>query len=193
MPKSRCEASRQMPFHFQRLELPEVILIEPIVLEDERGSFTESYKYSDFVRFGIASPFVQDNHSRSLKGVLRGLHYQKKAKAQGKLVRVLQGEILDVAVDIRRNSHTYGKWVEVKLSGKNAAMLYVPTGFAHGFCVLSDVADILYKLTEEYAPDQERGIAWNDPDLCIPWPVGKPILSLRDAGLPPLRDADNDF
>lgn len=182
-----------MAFRFQRLEIPEVVLVEPDVLEDERGYFVETYKYSDFATFGLGERFVQDNQSRSLQGVLRGLHYQKRAKQQGKLVRVVAGEVFDVAADIRKNSPTFGKWVGVILSADNRRALYVPPGFAHGFCVLSDIADVFYKATEEYAPDHERGISWNDPDLGISWPIAAPRLSPRDARLPPLREADNDF
>ena len=182
-----------MPFKFQRLDMPDVILIEPTVFVDKRGFFMESYKYSEFAKFGIKEKFVQDNHSRSTRGVLRGLHYQKAPKAQAKLVRVTRGEVFDVAVDIRRGSPTYGRWVGVLLSEENKKMLYVPVGFAHGFCVLSEEAEVLYKTTEEYAPEYERGIIWNDPDIGIKWPIEEPILSPKDAALPRLKDADNDF
>lgn len=182
-----------MPFRFQRQELADVILIEPIAFGDERGLFMETYKASDFAVAGIPDHFVQDNHSRSTQGVLRGLHYQKKSSAQGKLVRAATGEIFDVAVDIRRQSPTFGRWVGVRLSAANRLMLYIPPGFAHGFCVLSDTADIIYRATAEYDPAHERGIIWNDPDLSIVWPVRQPLLSPRDAQLPALRVADNDF
>lgn len=182
-----------MPFRFHRLEISDVVLIEPTVFRDDRGTFLETYKYSEFASFGIPEAFVQDNHSRSARGVLRGLHYQKKAGAQAKLVRVTSGEIFDVAVDLRRSSHTYRRWVGVRLSAEERRMVYIPIGFAHGFCVLSDVADVLYKATHEYAPDQERGIAWNDDELQIAWPVAQPLVSRRDGGLPPLRLADVDF
>jgi len=182
-----------MPFRFTRLEIPEVVLIEPIVFKDERGFFMETYKYSDFSAFGIHERFVQDNHSRSLRGVLRGLHYQNPPKAQGKLVRVLRGEVFDVVVDIRKGSPTYGKWVGVRLSEQNKLMLYVPPGFAHGFCVLSPEAEVLYKCTEEYDPSCEAGIVWNDPDIGIPWPIKDPILSEKDSKWPPLKDAVNYF
>jgi len=196
-----------MPFKFKRLAIPDVILIEPRILPDERGFFMESYKYSEFAAFGIKEHFVQDNHSRSGKGVLRGLHYQNPPKAQGKLVRVVIGEVFDVAVDIRsargikregnipraKGSPTYGKWVGVKLSAENKRMLYIPPGFAHGFCVLSEEAEVLYKVTEEYAPDHEVGIIWNDPELAIEWPIKDPILSVKDAALPTLNDAENRF
>lgn len=136
-----------MPFRFQRLEIPEVILVEPVLFCDERGFFMETYKFSDFSAFGIKERFVQDNHSRSIKGVLRGLHYQNPPRAQGKLVRVIRGEVFDVAVDIRKGSPTYGRWVGVVLSEENKLMLYVPPGFAHGFCVLSEVTEVVYKCT----------------------------------------------
>lgn len=182
-----------MPFRFQRLEIPEVVLIEPRVFWDERGFFMETYKLSDFAAFGINEKFVQDNHSRSIRGVLRGLHYQNPPKAQGKLVRVLAGEIFDVAVDIRKGSPTYGKWVGIKLSAENKRMLYIPPGFAHGFCVLSDVAEVLYKTTAEYDPSCEAGIIWNDPDIGIDWPIKTPIISPKDASWPNLANAVNGF
>ncbi|GFN23658.1 dTDP-4-dehydrorhamnose 3,5-epimerase [Thermanaeromonas sp. C210] len=182
-----------MPFRFTRLEIPEVVLIEPVVFPDERGFFLEAYKYSEFAAFGITERFLQDNHSRSRKGVLRGLHYQNPPKAQGKLIRVVVGEIFDVAVDIRKGSPTYGRWVGVRLSSENKRMLYIPPGFAHGFCVLSEAAEVLYKTTEEYAPECEAGIIWNDPDIRISWPVENPVLSPKDARWPPLKDAVNGF
>lgn len=182
-----------MPFRFKRLEIPEVVLIEPEVFSDERGFFMETYKHSEFFAFGIRAHFVQDNHSRSIRGVLRGLHYQNPPMAQGKMVRVMLGEIFDVAVDIRKGSPTYGKWVGMRLSAENRRMLYIPEGFAHGFCVLSDVAEVIYKVTEEYSQEHESGICWNDPDIGINWPIEKPLLSARDAVLPPLRKAGNYF
>ena len=182
-----------MPFTFKRLEIPDVILIEPRVFQDVRGFFMETYKYSDFAAFGIAERFVQDNHSRSVKGVLRGLHYQNPPHAQGKLIRVVVGEVFDVAVDIRKGSPTYGKWVGVKLSAENRRMLYIPPGFAHGFCVLSDVAEVVYKVTAEYAPECEAGIIWNDPGIGIEWPIKHPIISSKDAQWPTLREAVNGF
>jgi len=182
-----------MPFKIQRLEIPDVILIEPEVFSDERGFFMETYKYSEFSAFGINEHFLQDNHSRSAKGVLRGLHYQNPPKAQGKLVRVILGEVFDVAVDIRKGSPTYGRWVGVVLSSENKRMLYIPPGFAHGFCVLSDAAEVLYKVTKEYAPECEAGIIWNDPEIGIEWPIEHPIISSKDAQWPTLREAVNDF
>ena len=182
-----------MQFKFRRLEIPEVILIEPVVFEDERGFFMETYKYSDFSNFGIKERFVQDNHSKSKKGVLRGLHYQKNPKAQGKLVRCIRGKIFDVAVDIRKGSPTFGKWVGVILSEENKRMLYIPKGFAHGFCVLSDEAEVVYKCTEEYSPENDRGIIWNDKDIGIKWPIKDPILSEKDKKHPTLKNADINF
>jgi len=180
-------------FNFQRLAIPEVVLVEPRAFEDERGFFMETYKHSAFAFFGISERFIQDNHSRSTKGVLRGLHYQKNPNSQGKLVRAVVGEIFDVAVDIRQASPTYGKWVGVNLSDQNQNMLYIPPNFAHGFCVISDIAEVLYKATDEYAPESERGVIWNDQDLAIAWPVAKPIVSAKDNALPTLSAADNEF
>jgi dTDP-4-dehydrorhamnose 3,5-epimerase len=142
---------------------------------------------------GIGDVFVQDNHSRSTRGVLRGLHYQMPPAGQAKLVRVVLGEVWDVAVDIRHGSPTFGRWVGVTLSAENRRQLYVPVGFAHGFCVISEVAEFLYKASSYYAPDLERGIAWDDPDLAIPWPVAGPTLSARDRSHPRLADAAHDY
>lgn len=182
-----------MPFNFKRLSIPEVILIEPKIFEDNRGFFMETYKYSDFSNFGIKEYFVQDNYSRSAKDVLRGLHYQKNPKAQGKLVRCLKGEIFDVVVDIRKDSPTYSKWISVILSEGNNLMLYIPPAFAHGFLVLSDSAEVSYKCTEEYSPEHEKGIIWDDPDINIRWPVKNPVLSKKDKEYPALKYADNNF
>ena len=182
-----------MAFRFRRLDIPDVVLIEAQSLKDQRGRFLEGYKQSDFAMHGIPDTFVQDNYSHSLRGVLRGLHYQKHPMDQAKLVTVLRGEIFDVAVDIRRGSPTYARWVGQVLSEANCCLLYVPIGFAHGFCVLSEDASVLYKVTAEYAPELDRGVLWNDPDLGIHWPIDCPLLSLKDAELPPLRLADNDF
>ncbi|MFX0201131.1 MAG: dTDP-4-dehydrorhamnose 3,5-epimerase [Candidatus Hodarchaeota archaeon] len=182
-----------MPFTFTPLEIPEVILIEPLFFEDKRGVFMEFYKYSDFAQAGLKEYFIQDNYSKSTKNVLRGLHYQKYPKAQGKLVRCLKGKIFDVSVDIRLGSPTFGKWLGLELSNDNNLMLYIPATFAHGFVVLSDSAEVLYKCTEEYSLDNERGIIWNDPDIGIKWPVERPILSEKDRKFPLLKDADNNF
>ena len=182
-----------MPFEFIPLDIPDVILVRATRFLDDRGFFVETYRRDDFAAHGIAESFVQDNYSRSTRGVLRGLHYQKKPHAQGKLIQVLDGEIYDVAVDLRLGSPTYRQWVGARLSDARSELLYVPPGFAHGFCVLSDVADFTYKCTAIYAPETYRGIAWDDPDLDIPWPVKNPILSQRDQNLPRLKDADNNF
>jgi dTDP-4-dehydrorhamnose 3,5-epimerase len=183
-----------LSFIFKRLEIPEVILIEPQVFADARGFFMESYKATDFSAFGIKDNFIQDNHSLSAaKGVVRGLHYQKKPKAQAKLIRVIRGSIFDVAVDIRKNSPTYAKWVSAILSAENKAMLYIPDGFAHGFCTLEDDTEIIYKCSEIYSLEHDRGIVWNDVEININWPVTKPILSSKDQGFPTLKEADNNF
>lgn len=182
-----------MAFSFKRLELPEVILLEAEVFGDSRGFFLETYKRSAFGKCGIAQVFVQDNQSRSIRGVLRGLHYQKHPAAQAKLVSVVHGEIFDVAVDIRKGSPSYGRWVGAVLSDQNHRLLFIPEGFAHGFLTLSDEADVVYRVTSEYSPEQDRGILWNDPALGIDWPIKSPVLSPRDACLPRLVEADNNF
>lgn len=182
-----------MPFTYKNLDIPEVILVEAKSFLDDRGFFLESFKESDFISNGIDTKFVQDNFSHSVKGVLRGLHYQKNPKAQAKLVTALRGEIFDVAIDIRKNSPTYGKWVGEKLSDQNHRLLYIPEGFAHGFCVLSQDADVLYKVNNEYSPEHEKGIMWNDPEIDIAWPTDKPILVEKDLQSPTLKDADNNF
>jgi dTDP-4-dehydrorhamnose 3,5-epimerase len=182
-----------MPFRFNPTDISGVIVIDPPVFPDDRGFFMESYKRSEFAAGGINETFVQCNQSKSARGILRGLHYQKNPKAQAKLVRALSGEIYDVAVDLRKGSSTYGKWTTVILSAENKKMLFVPVGFAHGFCVTSADAEMLYMTTEEYAPDLEAGVLWDDPDLAIEWPVANPVLSARDRAWPRLRDADNTF
>lgn len=182
-----------MPFTFTKTSIPEVILIEGKAFPDDRGFFMESFKESEFAKNGITTKFIQDNYSHSSKGALRGLHYQKDPKAQAKLVMAIKGEIFDVAVDIRKNSPTFGKWVGEILSEKNHKLLYVPQGFAHGFLVLSEEADVTYKVNNEYSPENDRGILWNDPDLGINWPNNNPLLSEKDSKQPLLKDADNDF
>ena len=182
-----------MPFKFKRLEIPEVMLVESQAFPDERGFFLEIFKESAFNTNGINTKFVQDNYSHSIKGVLRGLHYQKYPKAQAKLVMVTRGEIFDVAVDIRKGSPTYGKWTSEILSEQNHRLLYIPEGFAHGFCVTSDTADVLYKVNSEYSHEHERGILWNDKDLDIKWPTDKPIVIQKDLQFPTLKNADNNF
>jgi dTDP-4-dehydrorhamnose 3,5-epimerase len=182
-----------MPFTFSSTKIADVIVIEPRVFPDERGFFMETYKRSEFAAHGISAPFVQCNQSRSARGILRGLHFQKLPKAQGKLVRAVNGAIFDVAVDLRSGEPTYGQWVGMELSAANNKMLYTPPGFAHGFCVVSAEADIAYMASEEYAPTLESGIAWDDPDLNIDWPVTTPQLSERDRKWPRLRDANPGF
>jgi len=170
--------------------LPGVVILEPRVFGDERGFFLESYNEKVFAELGIGERFVQDNHSSSQRNVLRGLHYQIK-QTQGKLVRAVEGEILDVAVDVRRSSPTFGGWEAVRLSGENRRMLWIPAGFAHGFCVISEKAQVLYKATDYYAPEYERTLAWNDPDLKIEWELsGEPIVSPKDQRGLVLRDAE---
>ena len=172
--------------------IPDVILIEPKIHGDQRGFFMETYKKPLFYQNGIAIDFVQDNFSRSVKGTLRGLHYQLNPHAQGKLVRVFRGSVYDVAVDVRQDSPTLGQWVGAELSEENKKALYIPPGFAHGFYVLSDIAEFTYKCTSVYAPDSERGIIWNDPELDIQWPIDPNalILSEKDKNNPLFKDAD---
>jgi dTDP-4-dehydrorhamnose 3,5-epimerase len=179
-----------MPFSFYPQAIPDVILVEPQRAGDARGFFMETYKRSAFVANGITETFVQDNYSHSVRGVLRGLHYQKAPQAQGKLVMVFQGEVFDVAVDIRKGSPTFGRWVGVTLCASTPRLFYIPPGFAHGFCVLSETADFVYKVTAEYAPALERGIQWDDPAIGVQWPMADPILSARDMKQPPLSQAD---
>jgi len=165
----------------QSTQIPEVLIVEPTVFGDDRGFFLESFNEREMRNIGIDAHFVQDNHSRSQRNVLRGLHYQI-SQPQGKLVRVVSGKVYDVAVDVRRDSQAFGKWVGVELSAENKRMLWMPPGLAHGFVVLSDSADFLYKATDYYAQEFERTILWNDPDLAIEWPLaGQPILSSKDA------------
>lgn len=173
----------------EALELPEVKLITPEVFEDERGFFFESYSASKLVQGGIDTVFVQDNHSYSKQGVIRGLHYQKKP-GQAKLISVVEGEIFDVAVDIRKASRTYLQWVGVHLSSQNHQKLYIPVGFAHGFAVLSPSAQVQYKVSSEYDPDQERSIFYADEAIGIDWPVENPILSMRDRQAPKLKKVE---
>jgi len=167
--------------------LPGVVVIEPDVHRDGRGFLVETFHAERYRHHGIDGPFVQDNHSRSGGGTLRGLHLQR-ARPQGKLVRVVAGVIFDVAVDVRRGSPTFGRWVGVTLSAENFRQCYVPAGFAHGFCVVGDGAEVFYKCTAAYDPENEIGIAWNDPSLAIEWPIREPILSKRDAANPILSD-----
>ena len=182
-----------MSFTFKKLEIPDVILIEPQSFSDDRGFFLESFKESDFVSSGINVKFVQDNISHSVLDVIRGLHFQKPSKAQAKLITVVNGEILDVAVDIRKSSPTYGKWISEILSADNHNLLYIPEGFAHGFDVLSKEADVMYKVSNEYSPEHEQGIIWNDPKLNIEWLSTKPIISSSDSHLPLFENAVDHF
>lgn len=174
---------------FEPRSIPDVILIEPRVHRDPRGFFLESYHAQRFAEAGIDARFVQDNHSFSAHGTLRGLHMQREF-AQGKLVRCTEGEIFDVAVDARPGSKTFGHWVGESLSAENFRQLFIPPGFLHGFCVISATAQVEYKCTELYHPEDELGVIWNDPDIGIAWPIDAPILSTKDRTLPPLREIE---
>lgn len=184
-----------MPFEFKPFpQMPDVVLVEPRAFGDERGWFMETYKRTDFEKHGIPGDFRQDNHSRSVgKGILRGLHFQKEPMAQGKLVRCIVGEIFDVAVDIRKGSPTYLTWVSVHLSAENRKLLWIPPGFAHGVQALTDVAEIHYKVTNEYSAPHDRSVRWDDPAIGVKWPLAPQNLSKKDAEAPLLKDSDNDF
>lgn len=169
-------------------ELPGVLLVEPRVFGDARGAFMEVFHAGRYAEAGIQAAFVQDNLSRSVKGTLRGLHFQEP-HGQGKLVQVLSGAVYDVVVDIRRGSPSFGRWLGLELSAENRLQLWIPPGFAHGFCVVSEFADFFYKCTDVYVPTADRGLLWNDPDLAIPWPVKAPLLSPKDLAAPRLKDA----
>lgn len=173
-------------------ELPGVLLVEPDVAEDARGWFLETFHARRYAAMGIPGPFVQDNFSFSVQGTVRGLHYQLD-HPQGKLVTVLEGEVLDVAVDIRKGSPTFGRWIGVQLSSKNKRQIYIPPGFAHGFCVTGKAAGFAYKCTEFYAPQDERGIIWNDPTIGIHWPVNAPLLSPKDQAYKTLVEMDQEL
>lgn len=178
-----------MPFEFEKLKIKDVILVKPKVFADNRGFFLESYKKSDFINAGIDVDFNQDNHSKSTKGVLRGLHYQLPPYGQAKLVRCIRGKIFDVAVDIRKDSETFGQWVGEILSEENKHMLYIPIGFAHGFVVLSDEAELIYKASGEYSPSHDRGIRWDDPTINVEWGSDlEPIISEKDNKQPFFKD-----
>lgn len=180
-------------FVFNKTEIEGVFIIEPKVFGDSRGYFMETYKEDEFKQAGLNYNFVQDNQSKSHKGVLRGLHFQRK-HPQAKLVRVISGEVFDVAVDLRKGSPTYGKWVGVILTNENKKMLMIPRGFAHGFVVLSDTAEFVYKCDEVYHPEDEGGIMWNDPDIGIVWPYkGEPSLSEKDAKHPSFKEVKVEF
>lgn len=179
-----------MPFTFVTTDLPGVVLVKPRVIPDDRGFFLEYYKQSEFIENGITDFFVQDNHSRSTVGVLRGLHYQLNPAAQGKLVRCIHGAIWDVAVDIRKSSSHFGQWIGYELNEENKRMLYIPRGFAHGFVTLSETAEITYKVTAEYEPKCDRGIIWNDSQIGIEWPLTDVQVSNKDGNLPLMRGAE---
>ena len=173
--------------NFRETELPGVVVVEPRVFRDERGFFLETYQLPRYQEGGIDAHFLQDNHSYSTRGTLRGLHGQFP-HPQGKLIRAIEGEIFDVAVDVRRGSPAYGQFVTEILSSENFRQIYVPPGMVHGFCVLSDVAQVEYKCTELYRPEAEFSVAWDDPQLGIPWPISDPVLSKKDADAPPLAE-----
>lgn len=182
-----------MPFEFERQKIKDVILIKPKVFGDNRGFFMETYKKTDFFANGIDVEFNQDNHSKSSKGVLRGLHYQAAPYGQAKIVRCGRGRIYDVAVDIRPNSETFGQYVKVELSEENKHMLYIPVGFAHGFVALSDEVELLYKASGEYNPQADRGVLWNDSDINIDWEIDfEPLLSEKDKVQPKLKDINRE-
>jgi dTDP-4-dehydrorhamnose 3,5-epimerase len=188
----KSRSSRTCAMQFIQTDIPEVVIIEPRVFEDSRGFFMETYQARIFAQAGIDCNFVQDNHSKSTRSTLRGLHYQIR-HAQGKLVRVVAGEIFDVAVDIRRSSSTFGKSVNLILSSQNKRQLWIPPGFAHGIYVLSEWAELLYKTTDYYDPESERTIRWNDPSLNVPWPIKPgeiPTLSQKDGASPFLSEAE---
>jgi len=182
-----------MSFTFEPLDIPEVVAVRPTRRRDERGFFQETYRTSAFVAAGLDLPFVQDNLARSRRGVLRGLHYQLPPAAQGKLVGVVSGRIFDVAVDLRLDAPTFGRWVARTLDADTGEMLWIPPGFAHGYVVLSDFADVAYKATAEYAPALDRGVRWNDPAIGVEWPVADPVISPKDAVQPLLAAADKPF
>lgn len=178
-----------MPFEFIETEIKDVILVKPKVFGDSRGFFLETYKKEEFEKFGIKDDFIQDNHSKSSRGVLRGLHYQLNPNAQSKLVRCTKGRIIDVALDIRKNSPTFLKWVKKELTEENKLELFIPKGFAHGFVVLSDEAEVIYKVSGKYSPKDERNIIWNDKDINIDWGIDfEPNLSEKDKIAPKLKD-----
>ena len=185
-----------MPFEFEKLEIDGVILVKPKVFGDNRGFFMESYKKSEFFKNGITLDFIQDNHSKSTKGVLRGLHYQAAPHHQAKLVRCSKGKIFDVVVDLRKNSKTFGKWLKVELSEENKNMLFVPEGMAHGFIVISEEAELLYKANTEYSPEHDRGLLWCDEEVGVDWGLAEhgiePILSEKDKIQPKLSELNKE-
>ncbi len=178
-----------MSFEFEKLGIEGVILVKPKVFGDNRGFFMETYRKSEFLQNGITCDFIQDNHSKSSKGVLRGLHYQAAPKPQAKLIRCSRGKVFDVVVDLRKDSKTFGKWIKVELSQENKKMLFVPAGFAHGFVVLSDEAELLYKTNTEFCPELDRGLLWCDKNIGIDWGIDfEPILSEKDKIQPKLKE-----
>ncbi|MBR1681251.1 dTDP-4-dehydrorhamnose 3,5-epimerase [bacterium] len=182
-----------MPFKFEKQKIEDVILVKPVVFGDNRGFFAETYKRSEFIENGITDNFVQDNHSKSSAHVLRGLHYQAKPYGQAKLVKCVKGKIYDVAVDLRKNSKTFAQYVKIELSQENKHMLYIPNGFAHGFVVLSNEAELLYKTSNEYNQDADRGILWNDETINIDWEINfEPILSEKDKFQPKLKELNKE-
>jgi dTDP-4-dehydrorhamnose 3,5-epimerase len=182
-----------MPFEFFPLDITDVKLIQPTKFSDQRGYFMEVFKASDFKENGIDYTFIQDNQSLSSRGVVRGFHFQINPHAQGKLVRVIRGSVFDVAVDIRKGSPTYAKWVGIELSAENQKMLWIPPGFAHGMCSLEDNTELLYKVTSEYSPDHDSGINYSDPKINVTWPIENPVVSEKDLDLPFLSEAKNNF
>ena len=182
-----------MGLKVQKLKIPELLLFTPELRKDDRGFFVEIYKATDFAAHGIKKNFLQVNHSRSRKGVIRGLHYQIKPAAQAKLLRVVVGTVFDVAVDIRQGSPSYGQWAGVTLQAEDGQVFYIPEGFAHGFCAMTESAELEYFSTGEYSHAHERGIIWDDPAIGIQWPITRPILSKRDSGLPTLAAAEKNF
>jgi dTDP-4-dehydrorhamnose 3,5-epimerase len=182
-----------MAFRFEPLEIPDVVLVRPTRHTDQRGYFEETYRRSAFAEAGIVADFAQDNFARSARNVLRGLHYQLPPAAQAKLVGVASGRIFDVAVDLRAESPTFGRWVGTTLAAEERTLLWIPEGFAHGYVVLSDMAEVIYKVTAEYAAHLDRGIRWDDPDIGIDWPVRDPIVSAKDRAQPTLEMAEKAF
>jgi dTDP-4-dehydrorhamnose 3,5-epimerase len=181
-----------MSLTFTPAALPGVMIIEPKICADERGYLMETYKKSEFIGAGVDADFVQENHSRSVYGTLRGLHLQRPPKAQAKLVRVIDGSVFEVVADVRRESPTFGQWIGIVLSAESQRSLFVPAGYAHGFCVTSAEAQVVYKMTAEYAPELEDGVRWDDPVLGITWPISSPRLSVRDARWPALSERVGD-
>ena len=183
----------KVPFNFEKLEIPEVILIKPKTFNDDRGFFVETYKETEFIEEGIKTRFVQDNHSKTVgKHTIRGFHFQKEPEAQAKLVKVIKGKILDVVIDIREGSKTFGKSVCVVIGSEKKEMIYIPKGFAHGFCTLEEDTEVIYRCSCNYSPENESGIIWNDPDIQVEWPTKEPILSLKDTQWGTLKEIQEE-